>query len=405
MKKECAPAVVGIWALALASACTPASPAPSSAASRPAPAASVSAPAASPTSVASLSPVASPSAASSPSASPASASLDQLVAAAKQEGQVSILGPNIAAEQSVLIQGFQDAYGINVDYFADPGPGIPPKLSTERAAGQYNWDVWSGGTTTGMTSLIPMNVFDPIEGALLPETKNPANWRDGSPAYLDDAHVMLTMSTSQQGDLVVNTDLVKPGDITSWKDLLDPKWKGKIAVDDPRRNGPGKRTWVFFYLQPDLGTSYMRALAAQDVTLYQDFTQEADAVGHGESMVLVGPDAPEVLSRHNDGISEDFVPPSQLKEGTDLGSGNAGLGIFNHAPHPNAAKLFVNWLLSQQGQTLYSQATGYLSTRLDVSTDVAPSWSIPVPGSIRTYDATALPAFQDVTTLTTQLFQ
>ena len=75
----------------------------------------------------------------------------------------------------------------------------------------------------------------------------------------------------------------------------------------------------------------------------------------------------------------------KLKEGSDLNAAVGQVGMFNRAPHPNAAKVYINWLLSKEGQTEFARATGYISARLDVPTDHVPHWKVPVPGAIKTY--------------------
>ncbi len=62
--------------------------------------------------------------------------------------------------------------------------------------------------------------------------------------------------------------------------------------------------------------------------------------------------------------------------------------MFNRAPHPNAAKVYINWLLSKEGQTDYARLNGNISARLDVPTDHAP-WRVPMPNAIKSYDRAA----------------
>ena len=71
----------------------------------------------------------------------------------------------------------------------------------------------------------------------------------------------LVMTPSQRGTLFVNPKVVKPQEIKSYKDLLNPKWRKKIVLDDPTRAGPGQATFTFFYLHPELGPNFIRALA------------------------------------------------------------------------------------------------------------------------------------------------
>src|SRR5579862_1390551 len=268
-----------------APASSPAGVAPSSAAAGPASAA----PAASPASASSpAKPAASTSAAASIGVN-APSEWQQTVDAAKKEGSVSVFGPDGNDMHDVLTDAFQKQFGIQVDYVGDPGPGVPPRMSAERGAGKYLWDVVVTGTTTGLISLIPGKMLDPLEPALmLPDVKDPKTWRGGAMEFVDPDHEMLVMSPFQRGTLFINPNMVKADEFKSYKDLLDPKWKGKILLDDPRKAGPGQATFTFFYLQPDLGTSFIKALGQQQITIIKDFQQEVDMVGQGKFPVLLG---------------------------------------------------------------------------------------------------------------------
>ena len=80
------------------------------------------------------------------------------------------------------------------------------------------------------------------------------------------------------------------------------------------------------------------------------------------------------------------------------------VALFNRAPHPNAAKVYLNWLLSKEGQTIFARATGYISARLDVPTDHAPQ-RVPIPGSIKTYTQEAMEVRKKLWPLLTEAFR
>src|ERR671918_3202563 len=102
---------------------------------------------------------------------------EKILAAAKKEGKVAVIGPVGADRRDVLVEPFQKKYGISVEYFADRGSGIGPRLSAVRGAGQYLWDVVVTGTTTGMLVLLPPGMLDPMEPALLlSDVKDPKHW-------------------------------------------------------------------------------------------------------------------------------------------------------------------------------------------------------------------------------------
>ena len=212
------------------------------------------------------------------------------------------------------------------------------------------------------------------------------------------------MTPFQRGTIFYNTKLVNAKEFKSYKDLLDPKWKGKILVDDPRKAGPGQATFTFFFLHPGLGPDFIRALGKQQLTMLRDFSQEVDAVAQGKYPVLLGTADFFAIERARLGVPIAIIDPRQLKEGSDMSPGNGDLALFNRAPHPNAAKVFINWLLSKEGQTIFARATGYVSARLDVSTDHTEPWRVPLPGAIKTYTKAAMDVKGDLGQLLQEVF-
>jgi iron(III) transport system substrate-binding protein len=317
---------------------------------------------------------------------------DQVLQAAKKEGKVTVITDVTAAIRDALTENFHKKHGIPVELFGALGREVPPRISAERKAGRYLWDVFVHGTTTGLAAMIPMGAFDPLEPALLlPEVKNPKLWRGGGgPEFVDPGRMLIVMTPFQRGTLFVNPNLVKPEEFKSYKDLLDPKWKGKIAMDDPRRAGPGQATFTFFYLHPELGPNFIRALGKQEIALLRDYAQEVDALGQGRYPVLIGTADFVAIARMRQGVPVAIVDPRQLREGSDVSPANGAVALFNKAPHPNAAKTYINWLLSKEGQTVFARATGYVSARLDVPTEHAEPWRVPQPGAIKTYTPEAM---------------
>jgi iron(III) transport system substrate-binding protein len=314
-----------------------------------------------------------------------SADWDTVVAAGKAEGKVTMIGPPGDAVTNVLVDEFQKQYGISVEYTPLPGSAAVAKINTERSGGLYNWDVLIAGTAGTLESLIPNGALEPIDSALiLPEVKDPKNWRGGKLPEIGPKGEILGMTPYQRGTLFYNTDLVKADEITSYKDLLAPKWKDKMQLDDPRRPGPGQATFIFFYLHPDLGADFIRALAKQNITLQSDYQQEIDLVGQGKTPLLIGGVDYLAEPRMKQGAPIGIVPPGQLKEGTDVSTASGDVSVFNKAPHPNAAKVYVNWLLGQKEQEAYARATGFVSSRVDVNGDWTEPWRVPAPNAIQT---------------------
>src|SRR5262247_1868003 len=330
---------------------------------------------------------------------------ESTLAAAKREGKVSVITDVTATLRDALMLEFQRKYGISVELFGSTGREVAPRVAAERKAGQFLWDIYIHGSTTALEAMIPMGAFDPLEPALiLPDIKDPKTWRGGAIEFLDGNKMVLVMTPFHRGTIFYNPKLVNAKEFTSHKDLLNSKWRGKIVADDPRRAGPGAATFTFFYLHPELGPDFIRALGKQQMTIFRDYAQEVDAVGQGRYPLLIGAADFVAISRAKQGVPIAIVDARQLKEGTDLSPTNGNLALFNKAPNPNAAKIYINWLLSKEGQTIFARANGYVSARLDVPTDHTEPWRVPLPGAIKTYTKAAMQVKDNLQPLLQEVF-
>src|SRR3990172_3952548 len=286
--------------------------------------------------------------------------------AAKREGKVTLAAPLGDDLRKALIEGFEKKYGITVEYQGFAGPEFPAKLRSERAAGQYLWDFYIGGSTTAITTLkTDIKALDPIEPNLvLPEVKDTKSWRGGKLGFLDKDKMVYGMSNYTTGTWFINPGMVKPDELKSWKDLLDPKWKGKVLMHDPNVPGTGQSRLAFFYLHPQLGIDFIRALASQ-VVISRDYNQMNEWIATGRYPILIAAHenlAEEMIQK---GAPMAKINPKQLKEGGYLASGVGNVALINRPAHPNAAKVYLNWLLRKEAQTAFNKATGFASRRLD----------------------------------------
>ena len=142
-------------------------------------------------------------------------------------------------------------------------------------------------------------------------------------------------------------------------------------------------------MHPDLGPDFIKALARQDLLILRDYRQELDVIGQGKYSILIGTSASTAESWVKRGLPIAIVNPHDLKEGSDVNPQAGAVALINRRPHPNAAKIYINWLLSKDGQTTFARATGYISSRLDAPIDHAP-WRVPIPGAIKTYTLEAM---------------
>jgi iron(III) transport system substrate-binding protein len=276
-----------------------------------------------------------------------------------------------------LTEAFQKKYGINVDYFSASGSAMVSRIRGERAGGQFLWDIFIGGTSTPMFGLKPDRILEPFEPALvLPEVKEGRNWMGGRIEFAEKDRMIFVMLSYSRSALQINTNLVKANEIKSLKDLLDPQWKGKILVADPRSPGPGQETFSFFYNHKELGPDFIRGLGKQSPHLLRDDRQASEWIATGKYPILIGGSDTDSEPFLRQNLPIRIVNPKQLKEGGTLSAGPGSISLLNKAPHPNAAKVYINWLLSREGQSGLVKANGYPSRRVDTPTPTEP-WKFP----------------------------
>jgi iron(III) transport system substrate-binding protein len=118
-----------------------------------------------------------------------------------------------------------------------------------------------------------------------------------------------------------------------------------------------------------------------DLVMSRDLRQLGDWLASGKYAVCIFMSARRLLERPKaQGLPVDWFGPKAFKEGAILAGGSGQVGLINRAPHPNAAKVYLNWLLSKEGQTEWSRASSYPSRRLDVPRDHLTPESLPQDG-------------------------
>lgn len=332
---------------------------------------------------AAIPPAAAPSAAGP--ASPAALGWDQIVAAAKTEGHVSVIGPQGSGSTDGLTKGFQAKYpDIQVDYNGMAGNQISPKVLAEIAANQNSTDVIITGTTTAIDSLEPANALDSVPPYLVgPDDRDPTVWRPGHLDFADSAgQFNLVFSTYVKAPFIYNPTLVDPNQFTSYKDLLDPQWKGKIVWRDPRTAGGGLAVATFFYTTDSLGKQYIADLFKQDVVISDNDQQIMDWIARGQYAIALGPSDTLVNEYIARGLSVVPLSSNRMQEGGYVTSGNGSLVVPKGPPDPNATKVYLDWLLGQDGQTDWNKSQGFASERVDVSTEGISPDLVPVQGTV-----------------------
>jgi len=305
-----------------------------------------------------------------------------VAAAAKKEGKVTIFGPQGTDISDAYTQGFEKKYpGIQVDFSGMAGPQVSPKLLGALTAGQHPADIVIAGSTTVLLSLRPANALQPLQPFLIGPDIEPAKWTGGKLDFADnDGQYDLAYAARVQIPFIYSTKTVKQSDFKSWKDLLDPKWKDKILMQDPRIAGAGLDIVSFLYAHEGLGPDYLKALFAQNILIQNDARQMIDLVASGERPIGIGPNGTIAWDMKNQGVPIELFPGEALQEGSFITASNSNLAIIRDLEHPNATKLYLDYLLSAEGQAAASKATGLASLRLDVPRSDIPDAVVPKPG-------------------------
>lgn len=291
---------------------------------------------------------------------------DKTVEAAKREGRVVVSIPTSAELRKEFETGFQKAFaGIELELSVARGASNINKIAEEQNAGVRSIDLHIGGTSSIITGLLAQNLLEPVMPAMmLPEVKDAKYWWGGH-MWADNAKKFIYGFTAYMTETIwYNSSLVKPEEITSWDNLLDPKWKGKIAILDPRSPGSGESSWAF--LLRIKGEAYLAKLATQDMMVGRNLRQLAEQVARGKSSISLGLSYYSYLPFIKAGLS--VKPISSIKEGFYAATGSGNVALLKNMAHPNAAKVFLNWMLSKDGQTALTRALGQPTRRFDVET-------------------------------------
>jgi len=327
----------------------------------------------------------SPSPSSAPSAAAKASGWNELVEAARKEGAVVVYGPPGAEYRPVLVDAFQKAYpGVKVDgTFAETNDRAN-RLIAERTANKTIADVLIDGTINPVTGLKEAKVLIPLAPALLlPEVTDTSKWLQNRLWWADSSEPNTTLMFQGGVNNIVsyNTKQVNPAEFSSYWDLLNPKWKGKIVGTDIRRPGPGGVPSRFMYKHPDLGPNFFtRFYSESGITLSSDQRQMIDWLAEGRYALGLFMSDIDVQRAAEQSLPVATMPSDRFKEGAAIGPAYGAVGIVDRAPHPNAAKLYVNWLLSAEGQTAWQREVKGPSLRTDISKDGLPSHQVPKPG-------------------------
>jgi len=282
-----------------------------------------------------------------------------LVKKAEEEGEVAIYATDSIGHAQTIWAAFQKRYPKIklVGTSLGRGSDLFPKLFSERRAGKYITDVFLAGPTAVHLNLYPAKVLDPMPPALVhPNVTDLSKWWQGKHHYVDvERQYNFVYESALYGPpLSFNTGIVNEKDIKSAWDLVQPQWKGKYAVLQLNAT-QGSTALSYVYYHPQLGPKFIeRIYRDMEPTFFRDLRQGTDWLAQGKFPVCF-------LCRRIDRAQMQGLPvaeldPYSIAERPGIGSGSGAIVLINRHPHPSAAKVFINWFLSQEGQIAFRQA-------------------------------------------------
>jgi iron(III) transport system substrate-binding protein len=258
------------------------------------------------------------------------------VEAAKKEGTVIVYGSVVPQAMEGLNKGFEKKYGIKVEYWRGDSTKVMDRALTEWRAGRPGFDVAEGNR--GVQLIMRK------EGLF---TKFAAPSAEKFPEQFKEKDELITPWRVLPISILYNTELVKPGDAPKTLDeLLSPKWKNKISMPDPSRHTTTAQfLWNLQKFKGEKWLDYVRALAKQQPHLVESLAPVANVIIKGEAHVGItyvkylkqykGPLGYVLMDKH-------LTDPNYM-------------GLSGKAPHPNAARLYIDYACSAEGQKAISE--------------------------------------------------
>ena len=288
----------------------------------------------------------------------------ELIAAAQAEGEITLVfGGSAGRNYKPVAEVFENQFGIKVIVSAGSGSKQTARVIAEQSAGNFSVDLLMIGGTSAQR-LVEVGGLQPIRQFFIhPDILDESGWYKGQLWMTDGERKYVVNSGASAAPVNLamryNTDLVSDADIDGWKsifDFLDPKWAGKIVALTPLTGGAGG-TYYSLFANPNIDAdALLRKFydPALDVFFTDDFRLISDGVANGKFAfgIAIGS-----AGRDIDKLKDLGLPVKRLKkemiEGYDLSGAGSGDNIMMPVKpmHPNAAKLYLNWFLSKEGQT------------------------------------------------------
>jgi iron(III) transport system substrate-binding protein len=286
------------------------------------------------------------------------------VAKAEQEGELVFYCHENEAGTVAILNGFKkDFPKIKTSYIRAQTGALYTKILSERSAGRFQVDVLQ------LSDMAPAMDFQKKGGweqYVSPEAKA------YKPAYLSNPAGYFFWTGVTFAGIAYNKNKVKPEDAPKgWKDLLDPKWKDSMSS---KISSSGTQFAQWYALRNLYGPDFWKEFAKQRPRGFDSRVQLFDRLAKGDDKICAVAEWAAVTLYLEKSAPIEFVAPADGLTVTPL-----IVGMVSKAPHPEAAKLFIDWAMSNRGQAVYQNEKNlyYGSLRSD-----AP----PMPGGKRLRD-------------------
>ena len=304
----------------------------------------------------------------------------EALAAAEIEGKVTAIG-RPGDDRESFFKKFQEKYPkIKIEYTLMRPSNLAPRLLAEQQKNVYLWDVMVEGGNNVANVLKPAGATADIRDYLIrdPRVVGDSNWRGGfEDGYrLSDNIGIYSFAVSTSVGPYVNRDSISRQELSSLKDLIDPTWKGKIVINDPRLPAHGQIMLASMAFAE--GNEYIRKIMVDQNPVYvTDVRQLTQWLATGRYPIAIGADSAMLDNLKKKGVGKGVE--TLLTSGIPRTISGVTVNVFKNPPHPAATKIFIHWMLGQEGQKAFSEQVGETnSRRLDVKEaepESAPDWN------------------------------
>lgn len=324
-------------------------------------------------------------AAQSPARTAASqAEWDRTVVAAEKEGSVVVNSQPNLVWRDFIVKEFAKAYPkIELNFSMIPSEQFVARVRLERQTGKYLWDLGAAGAAAGF-ALYKDGAIDPLLPELiLPEVDNPAVWGGWDEAFVDTPRKYVFSMSAFVLSPYYNAAHVPHDKVAQLglRVMLDPAYAGKTAWQDPGVPGSGQS---YATLMRTLGDDDLRKLLVdQKAMLFAQQQQVVDAMARATAWFGIGPSVSALIAPYVQAgaiKAEDIQPFGNKPEVSIISIAGNCLYVFNQRPHPNATRVFVNWILQKDVQSNLAKAIQQDSRRQDVAPTEPPDQA-PIEGA------------------------